>query len=75
MLLGVDRRCARDTLREHREDLDALDRVDAEVGLHPHVQAECLFGIARGLRDHREEERHDVDGVARRRRRLRRDRA
>ena len=66
-LLGVHRRGAGHPLREHREDLDALDRVDPQVGLHPHLERQRLLRIAGRLRDHGEEERDDVDRLRRRR--------
>ena len=39
-----------------REDLDPLDRIDAEIGVEPHVELEHLDGIARLVGDRLEQD-------------------
>ena len=52
-VLGLDRRGVRDLLLKGGQDFDALDRVDAQVGVQGHVQAEHVGRVARLLGDHR----------------------
>ena len=54
-ILRVDRTHARYALLESGEDLDALDGVDAEIGVESHVELEHLGGIAGLLGDDHEE--------------------
>ena len=48
---GADGGCAGEPILERGEDFDALDGVDAEVGIHPHVEFKHFDGIA-GLLAH-----------------------
>ena len=54
-------------LRELADDLDALDRVDAEVGLEIEIDAERLDRIAGALADDRDHELHRIDAAPARR--------
>ena len=51
-VFGLDLRCLGQAFLQGRQDLDALDRVDAQVGVQSHVQLQHLRRIARLLRDH-----------------------
>ncbi len=50
-LLRLERGQTGQSVLQGREDLDALDRVDAEVGVELHVEIEHLDGVSRLLGD------------------------
>ena len=54
-LFGPGGADARQPILDGREDLDPLDRIDAQVGIQPHVQLEHLRGIAGLLGDRLEQ--------------------
>ena len=66
---GVDLGVPGNTLLQRREDLDPLDRVDAQVGLEPHLQRQQLRRVAGLLRDHPEQQRLEIDDTGGRGRR------
>ena len=51
-MLGLDRGCIGQPVLDGREDLDSLDRIDAQIGVELHVQFEHLDGVARLVGDH-----------------------
>ena len=65
-VLGLDDRGVGEPLLERRQDLDPLDRVDAEVGVEPHHRLEHRRRISRLLRHDRHEDRLNANGVGRR---------
>ena len=54
-MLGLDRRGVGQLLLQGRQDLDPLDRVDAQVGVERHAQVQHLRRVARLLRHHRQQ--------------------
>ena len=50
-MLGFDDRCTRKAFLKGREDFDAFDRIDSEVGVEPHVGFEHLGWITGLLGD------------------------
>ena len=61
-VLGLDDGGVGELFLERGEDLDAFDRVDAEVGVEPHRGLEHLGGIPGLLRHDRREHRLDTCG-------------
>ena len=61
-VLWSDHRRTGDALLQRREDLDPLDRVDAQVGIHAHVQFQHFDRIAGLLGHHRQQGFGDVVG-------------
>ncbi len=59
-VLRADHRAGGQSVLERGEDLDPLDRVDAQVGVELHAGLEDLGGVAGLLRDHLHQRR--VDG-------------
>src|SRR5205823_2626110 len=59
-VLRLDGRGGGQALLQGGEDLDALDGVDAQVGVQGHVQVQHLRGVTRLLRDHLQQ--HTGDG-------------
>ncbi len=59
------RRAQAEPLGELADDLDALDRVDRQVGLEVEVEPERLGGIAGALADDRHDELERIDGRGR----------
>ena len=55
-MFGADGGCAGKPLLEGGEDLDPFDGIDAEIGIHPHVEFQHLNRIA-GLLAHYGKER------------------
>ena len=53
-VFGLDLRRVGQPLLKRRQDFDALDRVDAEIGVQRHARLQHLHRIARLLRDHRQ---------------------
>ncbi len=51
-LAGVDLGKLRRLLADRRQNLDALDGVDAEVGFEVHLEGQHVFGVAGLLGDH-----------------------
>src|SRR5262249_59559903 len=70
-LLGLDSGSVGEAVLECGEDLDALDRVDAEIGVQRHVELQHLRGISCLFRDHVEQHALDAGGGALRLRRRR----
>ena len=56
-VLGLHLRRVRQLLLQRRQDLHALDRVDAQVRVQAHAQVQHLRGVARLLRHHRQQRR------------------
>ncbi len=53
---GLDGRQAGDALLHRRQDLDALDGVDAEAGLQLHIESEDVDGVTGLLGDDLEQQ-------------------
>ena len=61
-VLGLDDRGVGQAVLQRRQDLDALDRVDAQVRVQRHPQLQHLRRVPRLLRDHLQEDALDVLG-------------
>ena len=61
-MLRRDHRRLRESLLKCGQDLDPLDRIDAQVGIESHGQFEHLLGISGLLGHDREERGGDVPG-------------
>ena len=64
-VLGADDRRTGQALLEGGEDLDPLDGVDAQVGVHAHLQLQHLHRVAGLLADHRQQGLGDQVGGCR----------